>query len=126
MRSPEQPLEPHAPVGKPKGAYCRAWPVIASSVTQAIVPLPDGHFVVAVEVRRQAPAGLAWLLAAPVRATCITSAARSEEHTSELQSLMRNSYAVFCLKEKNILQLQQNAKQISHKNSQQERELKLQ
>src|SRR3546814_5310520 len=26
--------------------------------------------------------------------------ARSEEHTSELQSLMRNSYAVFCLKKK--------------------------
>src|SRR3546814_9409556 len=26
---------------------------------------------------------------------------RSEEHTSELQSLMRNSYAVFCLKNKN-------------------------
>src|SRR3546814_3363373 len=29
-------------------------------------------------------------------------AARSEEHTSELQSLMRISYAVFCLKKKNI------------------------
>src|SRR3546814_7140142 len=28
---------------------------------------------------------------------------RSEEHTSELQSLMRNSYAVFCLKKKNII-----------------------
>src|SRR3546814_1361598 len=27
---------------------------------------------------------------------------RSEEHTSELQSLMRISYAVFCLKKKNI------------------------
>src|SRR3546814_3955980 len=27
--------------------------------------------------------------------------ARSEEHTSELQSLMRNSYAVICLKKKN-------------------------
>src|SRR3546814_7210886 len=27
-------------------------------------------------------------------------AMRSEEHTSELQSLMRNSYAVFCLKKK--------------------------
>src|SRR3546814_2251711 len=26
---------------------------------------------------------------------------RSEEHTSALQSLMRNSYAVFCLKKKN-------------------------
>src|SRR3546814_4443422 len=29
-------------------------------------------------------------------------AVRSEEHTSELQSLMRISYAVFCLKQKNI------------------------
>src|SRR3546814_11681874 len=32
------------------------------------------------------------------------SAARSEEHTSELQSLMRISYAVFCLKKKNTTQ----------------------
>src|SRR3546814_2886534 len=29
---------------------------------------------------------------------------RSEEHTSELQSLMRISYAVFCLKKKNRIQ----------------------
>src|SRR3546814_4261045 len=28
---------------------------------------------------------------------------RSEEHTSELQSLMRNSYAVFCLKKKTTI-----------------------
>src|SRR3546814_8389622 len=28
---------------------------------------------------------------------------RSEEHTSELQSLMRISYAVFCLKQKNTI-----------------------
>src|SRR3546814_7697938 len=28
---------------------------------------------------------------------------RSEEHTSELQSLMRTSYAVFCMKKKNNL-----------------------
>src|SRR3546814_20714608 len=32
---------------------------------------------------------------------------RSEEHTSELQSLMRISYAVFCLKKKNISKLRQ-------------------
>src|SRR3546814_10869335 len=31
-----------------------------------------------------------------------TGAIRSEEHTSELQSLMRISYAVFCLKKKKI------------------------
>src|SRR3546814_7548635 len=30
---------------------------------------------------------------------------RSEEHTSELQSLMRSSYAVFCLKKKNSTHL---------------------
>src|SRR3546814_8256556 len=30
----------------------------------------------------------------------ISSSNRSEEHTSELQSLMRTSYAVFCLKKK--------------------------
>src|SRR3546814_5547829 len=32
---------------------------------------------------------------------------RSEEHTSELQSLMRISYAVFCLKNKNTVTTQQ-------------------
>src|SRR3546814_1163563 len=35
------------------------------------------------------------------RGTAFGGAKRSEEHTSELQSLMRNSYAVFCLKKKN-------------------------
>src|SRR3546814_9561964 len=33
-----------------------------------------------------------------------TAMVRSEEHTSELQSLMRISYAVFCLKKKNTIQ----------------------
>src|SRR3546814_2064337 len=39
---------------------------------------------------------------------------RSEEHTSELQSLMRISYAVFCLKKKNkrTHKLNTNSKQI--------------
>src|SRR3546814_13985609 len=39
----------------------------------------------------------------PQRAHAMASAlcGRSEEHTSELQSLMRISYAVFCLKKKN-------------------------
>src|SRR3546814_3636515 len=34
------------------------------------------------------------------RASACASSGRSEEHTSELQSLMRISYAVFCLKKK--------------------------
>src|SRR3546814_2163670 len=36
---------------------------------------------------------------------------RSEEHTSELQSLMRISYAVFCLKKKKRIQQIQNKSQ---------------
>src|SRR3546814_5184638 len=39
-------------------------------------------------------------LAAHVTVTGEQGSQRSEEHTSELQSLMRTSYAVFCLKKK--------------------------
>src|SRR3546814_9288605 len=38
--------------------------------------------------------------ACAVAAWCRARRTRSEEHTSELQSLMRISYAVFCLKKK--------------------------
>src|SRR3546814_3669722 len=46
-----------------------------------------------------------WGLLPPNDARCVEKSAdsasgRSEEHTSELQSLMRISYAVFCLKKK--------------------------
>src|SRR3546814_1500562 len=49
---------------------------------------------------------------------------RSEEHTSELQSLMRISYAVFCLKKKNknrknILQQVKNENDVNNTQSQQ-------
>src|SRR3546814_3459931 len=40
--------------------------------------------------------------------------ARSEEHTSELQSLMRISYAVFCLKKKNVHTEQTTGHQANH------------
>src|SRR3546814_5328347 len=38
---------------------------------------------------------------APAMADYNSGSSRSEEHTSELQSLMRISYAVFCLQKKN-------------------------
>src|SRR3546814_6453620 len=44
------------------------------------------------------PAPSGWAFRCRVSAKML---ARSEEHTSELQSLMRISYAVFCLKKKN-------------------------
>src|SRR3546814_1307821 len=47
-----------------------------------------------------------WLLLHRAAAVSTDRATRSEEHTSELQSLMRSSYAVFCLKKKNKIQTQ--------------------
>src|SRR3546814_1067328 len=41
-----------------------------------------------------------WIEPGQRRQRTIWSSSRSEEHTSELQSLMRISYAVFCLKKK--------------------------
>src|SRR3546814_5139643 len=52
--------------------------------------LPHFAISIALEERGEAIAGLIY---DPIK--------RSEEHTSELQSLMRISYAVFCLKNKN-------------------------
>src|SRR3546814_1223722 len=43
-------------------------------------------------------------LAVPGKVMIDLASDRSEEHTSELQSLMRISYAVFCLKKKNTTQ----------------------
>src|SRR3546814_4736396 len=53
--------------------------------------------------RRQHRAGEAGLLRAVLARVAVGAdlARRSEEHTSELQSLMRTSSAVFCLKNKN-------------------------
>src|SRR3546814_3352754 len=53
------------------------------------------------------------LWSAQVGSEHIDNERRSEEHTSELQSLMRISYAVFCLYKKTTLQLQLSATTIT-------------
>src|SRR3546814_1823491 len=58
-----------------------------------------------VTVRPSASASNCETLSATKSTTCRSAASRagrSEEHTSELQSLMRISYAVFCLKKKKV------------------------
>src|SRR3546814_7088166 len=52
------------------------------------------------DIRRGLHAALGAADAGFVSAVRFALCARSEEHTSELQSLMRISYAVFCLKKK--------------------------
>src|SRR3546814_5408229 len=68
-----------------------AWPAL--SLTQPLNPSPT-----ALGALRCSPPRSRSSLAAPA------TPPRSEEHTSELQSLMRISYAVFCLKKKNKTQ----------------------
>src|SRR3546814_2173756 len=46
-------------------------------------------------------------------ALALAAKQRSEEHTSELQSLMRISYAVFCLKKKKKIQLIQHNERLT-------------
>src|SRR3546814_4343850 len=62
--------------------------------------LRDGR-IVGIVSRADLLRGLAAQRDAPVASATVE---RSEEHTSELQSLMRTSYAVFCLKKKKIQQ----------------------
>src|SRR3546814_7475741 len=57
---------------------------------------PDAGLLVAAEAN-----------AAALQAAVPASEVRSEEHTSELQSLMRTSYAVFCLKKQTQYQVTQ-------------------
>src|SRR3546814_9982888 len=57
-----------------------------------------------------APESREWLITnilTPAGQIFIRLIKRSEEHTSELQSLMRISYAVFCLKKKKNIKLKQ-------------------
>src|SRR3546814_8341825 len=63
----------------------------------------------ALDIMQREPPSATWSLASSILvmpmaifAVFPTAEQRSEEHTSELQSLMRISYAVFCLKTKNI------------------------
>src|SRR3546814_7949494 len=53
-----------------------------------------------IEEREVQPLGASAPEPVDLRVVAATKTDRSEEHTSELQSLMRNSYAVFCLKKK--------------------------
>src|SRR3546814_10845238 len=66
---------------------------------------PDGRVFWARRVRRDG-----WQFPQGGMNTDETPLERSEEHTSELQSLMRISYAVFCLKKKNNKQRHQTTK----------------
>src|SRR3546814_1569366 len=65
-----------------------------------IGPLPSVSAAPSPPARQPCPAWLSRPLPLQASARRPPTRDRSEEHTSELQSLMRISYAVFCLKKK--------------------------
>src|SRR3546814_4968836 len=78
----------------PECGCCEAWADIARKAGYQVV-VENRADMAAVKARYDVPGRLA-----SCHTAVIGGYARSEEHTSELQSLMRHSYAVFCLKKK--------------------------
>src|SRR3546814_5849944 len=80
--------------GRPRRARVRGSDpdrLLPADIFEQLQRQPEGRGREAEAARRHVPG----------RSECGGAEDRSEEHTSELQSLMRISYAVFCLKKKN-------------------------
>src|SRR3546814_1816215 len=87
----ERPFHPYTM------GLCNAFPDLVDQDRELIsIPIPN-----APPSLLDLPVGCRFAERCPF-ATELCLSERSEEHTSELQSLMRISYAVFCLKKKNI------------------------
>src|SRR3546814_6965457 len=81
------------------------YPTLFRSTRAALPQFANGGAIVNIGAGAadRAAAGMGAYAASKAGVARLTEAlARSEEHTSELQSLMRLSYAVFCLKKKNL------------------------
>src|SRR3546814_1790375 len=81
-----------------KGEGVRLRPISSSTMPASIWPMPSPPCASGTSMPGR-----------PISVNCAHR--RSEEHTSELQSLMRISYAVFCLKQKKT---KHNQKQLKH------------
>src|SRR3546814_3307103 len=90
---PARPLAAPHLVHPPSGPAKMSGPVVGEEGNAGCILAAGGAFAVLF--------GTAWLLEKVMPTSIASTIARSEEHTSELQSLMRISYAVFCLKQKN-------------------------
>src|SRR3546814_7346386 len=84
---------------KPLALLMELQPLFPPPITRDQIELLKHDNVVAPGAKTLADLGITE--PTPLEAVIGTYLSRSEEHTSELQSLMRISYAVFCLKKKN-------------------------
>src|SRR3546814_4747170 len=93
-----------------KASVSPSWIIVSTSVTGPILELLRINWAWGASDMFSCPPATT-MRESPSCTACAASATerspdpqRSEEHTSELQSLMRISYAVFCLKKKNKTQ----------------------
>src|SRR3546814_6008299 len=94
-------------LGHPRGVCVSATPIFATWNSQGTNPnisLTSGNLTAELT---GSPPTTAYNVSATTGYNFDDGKRRSEEHTSELQSLMRISYAVFCLKKKNRLNRKQ-------------------
>src|SRR3546814_9920742 len=103
------------PIAQIRNITYGASPISEASLLRALAALPNARFaqaygqtecspVVTILEHEDHRAGFLRSAGRPIPGVDLRVVDRSEEHTSELQSLMRISYAVFCLKKKNNTQ----------------------
>src|SRR3546814_2546278 len=97
---------------RPGTDWMRGWPMARCGYASKATKLRDALE----EAASSAPARASLLLPRRVNAARGMLGARSEEHTSELQSLMRISYAVFCLKKQKRHTYSKKRKHVNTKN----------
>src|SRR3546814_8045583 len=92
--SPSRIPNPDSPIPAPTHCACIDSESLPTGIERSISGHSSMPTACTASNRRASSPG--W----PAAAIQLAESLRSEEHTSELQSLMRNSYAVFCLKKK--------------------------
>src|SRR3546814_1447945 len=90
-------------------AQCRLRAHLIVNVDGNLVPVHDRSISIAQRLRARLYPAITAVFPTPaiLHLEGVASFERSEEHTSELQSLMRISYAVFCLKHKKLIMIRQ-------------------
>src|SRR3546814_1524926 len=90
-------------VEEPRAVLFRRFEQLCSVSTESerSIHVLEGPGMVTEDYIREAAVDDERIVIRPARDFALTVVDRSEAHTSELQSLMRTSYAVFCLKKKN-------------------------
>src|SRR3546814_3341390 len=91
-------LFPYTTLFRSRSGHTPAVDVVSLADDGAVEVLLSSPLQAAPSLFEVTAGGMAWTL--PLDTDPVALHRRSEEHTSELQSLMRISYAVFCLKKK--------------------------